>query len=75
MKEELAVVDMNFRRLMSLFLSVMIVYSAYALAIVIAPISFYQKGIAIFFTAAPVGLFVYHIWNKMKLLTEQVKQI
>lgn len=75
MKEELAAMDLEYKRLVVLFLSTVIVFSAYALAVVIAPLTLYQRGIAIFFTAAPLGLFLYHVWNKMRSLEERVKQI
>ena len=75
MKEELATIDLEYKRLMILFLSAVIVFSAYALAVVIAPLSVYQKGIAIFFTTAPLGLFIYNLWNKMRSLEERAKQI
>lgn len=74
MKEEFAAIDMEYKQLIILFLSVVIIYAAYALAVVFVPISFYQKGVAIFFTAAPAGMLLYHLWMKMRGLEERTRQ-
>lgn len=75
MKEEMLLVEMEHKRLMLLFLSVVVVFSAYALAVVIAPLSLYQKGIAVFFAAAPAGMFLYSIWKKAVLIEEKVRRL
>ncbi len=66
---------MKHQRLQILFLSVLVVYSVYALAIATAPLGLYSKGIAVFFAGSPVGMLLYHIWRKMREIEQAAKQL
>lgn len=69
MKEDTASA-MRHQRLQALFLAVVSVYSVYALALALAPIGLYTKGVGVFFAGAPVGMLLYHVWGKMRGLEE-----
>lgn len=62
---------MRFQRLMMLFLSAVIIFCSYAVAMMLLPMPLWQKGTAIFFAAAPTGLYLYHLWEKMWRLIEK----
>lgn len=65
---------MKHHRLQTLFLSVLLVYSIYALALVVAPVGLYFKGIAVFFAGGPVGMLLYHVWRKMRDIENATRQ-
>ena len=75
MKEEIASMAMKHHRLQTLFLSVLLVYLIYALALVVAPVGLYSKGIAVFFAGGPVGMLLYHVWRKMRDIEHAAGQV